>query len=434
MKYANFSNIGGANVDDEKSSINVGDYMQICAIDELYRSMGISCDDIYYINIKDIQNYSGEKLILPINFMISDLTFCKEGKFIFSDDIIPVFIGICIYREGFTFSEYNIDYLRKHSPIGCRDYLTLRLLKSYGIPSYLSGCVTFTLPYREKNQNQNKVYFVDVPEFVREYIPEFIIKKDIVIRHHIVELVKENFFDAFYARNYSLKLKDEYENCAGLVVTSRLHCASPCIAMGIPTILVREYSGYTFEWIKQYVRIFDEMDVNEIDWNNPYYDKRISDVKQTMRDVACYYIKKAWNDNYCCRIEDCFLDYKAIDCSYDNTQKVKGEKLTRILKSIIDKNIKNYCIWGLSEDAEEIYQYMKCYYPKAKLTRVIDTYRDVDFHGLKSEKPNIIEKNNDFFTIVTSINAVNAAKDLFKRVGKDKSEYAYIADAFIDEI
>lgn len=29
MKYANFSNIGGAYVDKKKSSINVGDYMQL---------------------------------------------------------------------------------------------------------------------------------------------------------------------------------------------------------------------------------------------------------------------------------------------------------------------------------------------------------------------------------------------------------------------
>ena len=34
-------------------------------------------------------------------------------KFIFSNDIIPVFIGICIYREGFTFSNYNIEYLKR---------------------------------------------------------------------------------------------------------------------------------------------------------------------------------------------------------------------------------------------------------------------------------------------------------------------------------
>lgn len=56
------------------------------------------------------------------------------------------------------------------------------------------------------------------------------------------------------------------------------------------------------------------------------------------------------------------------------------------------------------------------------------------FHGIQSEKPDIIKKHNLFIAIVTSEDAVNAAKDLFMRLGKPQSEFVYVADTFIDAI
>ena len=56
----------------------------------------------------------------------------------------------------------------------------------------------------------------------------------------------------------------------------------------------------------------------------------------------------------------------------------------------------------------------------------------MEFKGLKSEKPESVGKNDDFVTIVVSINAVNAAKDYFERIGKERSEYIFIADTFLD--
>ncbi|MHB9292886.1 hypothetical protein Holit_01999 [Hollandina sp. SP2] len=42
-------------------------------------------------------------------------------------------------------SPAGIKYLKKHEPIGCRDYGTVKLLGKYGINAYFSGCLTLTL-------------------------------------------------------------------------------------------------------------------------------------------------------------------------------------------------------------------------------------------------------------------------------------------------
>lgn len=156
-----------------------------------------------------------------------------------------------------------------------------------------------------------------------------------------------------------MQLKEEYENNTKLIVTSRLHCAAPCIARGIPTIIVRKYSGYTFEWIKQYVKIYDPSNVKDISWRAYEYEYNVEEAKRKMLGVACHFIKKAWEDNYQFQIEDFYTTYRNVELKYDNTQKMNDEKLKRILNVVIRSGYNEYCIWGISENAEDIYQYLK---------------------------------------------------------------------------
>ena len=54
----------------DKSSRYVGDNIQIYAIDELYRQIGIK--DIAYIETSDLGNYDGEYAILPVSMPLVD--------------------------------------------------------------------------------------------------------------------------------------------------------------------------------------------------------------------------------------------------------------------------------------------------------------------------------------------------------------------------
>lgn len=83
MKFANIDNLTRSNQYSEKLKINIGDYMQLIAIDNLYRYMGIGSKDIVHMKSEDLATYKGEKLILPINFMIAKYEFSPfkfDGK------------------------------------------------------------------------------------------------------------------------------------------------------------------------------------------------------------------------------------------------------------------------------------------------------------------------------------------------------------------
>lgn len=73
MKYANISiERGYAKSKERKNAIrvvNIGDYIQIIAIDNLYKKMGISKKDIVYIEYYDLFDYDGDDVILPFSFI-----------------------------------------------------------------------------------------------------------------------------------------------------------------------------------------------------------------------------------------------------------------------------------------------------------------------------------------------------------------------------
>ena len=58
-------------------------------------------------------------------------------------------------------SPASIAYFKQHQPIGCRDTHTLNLLQKHNIRSFLSGCLTLTLP-RYTGKRGDDILFVDV--------------------------------------------------------------------------------------------------------------------------------------------------------------------------------------------------------------------------------------------------------------------------------
>lgn len=50
MRYANIKSLPDANSADGKRRINTGDYIQLIAIDNIYKEMGIDRPEIYYID------------------------------------------------------------------------------------------------------------------------------------------------------------------------------------------------------------------------------------------------------------------------------------------------------------------------------------------------------------------------------------------------
>lgn len=140
-------------------------------------------------------------------------------------------------------SPASIAYFKQHQPIGCRDTHTLNLLQKHNIRSFLSGCLTLTLP-RYTGKRGDDILFVDVMRtnytssyrkaIVSRIIPKRYKDKIEFITHFSKEMKSQT---SHKRMNEAKLLLDRYKK-AKVVFTSLIHCALPCVAMGTPVVFV----------------------------------------------------------------------------------------------------------------------------------------------------------------------------------------------------
>lgn len=166
--------------------------------------------------------------------------FSHSYDFLPPKNILPVFIG-----THFTnFIQQYLIYLLARNPhyfddktIGCRDLYTLEFCQKLGLDAYFSRCLTLTLPKRQSQSSQNKVFFVGLADEFLPFIPKDIKNQAEHINQQLFMSDKPSSQAFFYAAN---TLLTRYKNEAKLIITSALHCAAPCTAMGIPVIFCRQ--------------------------------------------------------------------------------------------------------------------------------------------------------------------------------------------------
>ena len=150
-------------------------------------------------------------------------------------NVNPIMLSMHFERPIQSKIERYSDYLRSKAPIGCRDTETLAFLQKINVESFFSGCLTVLI----KNPNSGKkrsdeIYMVDVKSDYVSFIPEDIQKRAI----NVNQLVGNRTIDDRLARfQMSYNLLEMYSR-AKLVITQRLHCAMPCVALGTPVIFI----------------------------------------------------------------------------------------------------------------------------------------------------------------------------------------------------
>ncbi|HKP75251.1 MAG TPA: polysaccharide pyruvyl transferase family protein [Longimicrobiaceae bacterium] len=130
-------------------------------------------------------------------------------------------------------SRHNLAWLHRHGPVGARDPHTLELLTRRGIEAWYSGCLTLTLPPRDRSLAGERVVACGLG-------PEVVAGLARRTRHPpvAVDHVGGSVTGAGERMERAAELLDMYA-AARLVVTSRVHCALPCLAMGTPVLFVR---------------------------------------------------------------------------------------------------------------------------------------------------------------------------------------------------
>lgn len=397
MKYANIIYDG-----NRTGSVNLGDDIQLLAIQHIYEYMGIPEKDIVRISLSELSTYDGEYVILPISFPLYGY---RKDLYItmFSPKIIPIFLALSIMSNNI--SEEEQIYLRRFEPIGCRDIYTMNLLREKNILAYMGGCMTATLPKKEQ-PTRDKVYIVDIPEGDLKYIPDDI-KKEAIFTSQI----------KYDCKNPELEAKeylDNYAETAKLVVTSRLHCALPCTAMGIPVILMKDRYSFRFPTISKYIPIYTREKYNEIDWNPNVIDYE-ADKKRLLEFVVG-------------RLKSSFVKYSTmfdISYFYENDNKIDSfyiEHYDNVIEEInktFDKDYDfEYAVWGITQKADMICSYLEKNYPNSKLVTAYDRSKQVLFHGVQTSQNENDLLDSDTIVFVCTASAMEPAKKLFSTHNK----------------
>lgn len=266
------------------SEINIGDYIQALASSQYYPQI-----DGFLDRDEDLKDYNGEpcKMIMNGWYMHNPQNWPPTNK------IIPLFVAfhLNILAKKELTSPISISYLKKHEPIGCRDIDTMNLLKEKGINAYFSGCMTLTLGKKYYNsEKDDKTYIVDplldanigikeIFEAIREFtkypfdIIHLITNKGLRIhpgKNILKKIIKTSLYHKEYSKLFSrefvmnsiyicqqseyykknfktdMELLDEAERLiklyakAKLVITSRIHCALPCLGLETPVIFLQK--------------------------------------------------------------------------------------------------------------------------------------------------------------------------------------------------
>jgi hypothetical protein len=126
----------------------------------------------------------------------------------------------------------NARWLRQHGPVGARDLWTLDILQTNDIPAWFSGCLTLTLQRPADLERTDSVVLNDVSETVADFVSNRIalpVKRTTHANTHVVSGQRRFQIAESLLREYAQ---------ARLVITSRLHCALPCLALGTPVLLI----------------------------------------------------------------------------------------------------------------------------------------------------------------------------------------------------
>jgi hypothetical protein len=168
----------------------------------------------------------------------------------------------------------SIAYLKERGPIGCRDISTLKLLEAKGVEAYFSGCLTLTLGSILKKPIETaareEILLVEPNLDLRtlfESIPLHLRPKTSFVTHQTTLTgppeLRLSTVSAMLHRYASAKL----------VITSRLHCALPCLALGTPVVFVppaHDLDRFSGIWeLLNVARVSDGALIEAVPWNAP---------------------------------------------------------------------------------------------------------------------------------------------------------------------
>lgn len=215
---------------------NLGDYVQTIATKKAIEQIAGKSVPFQFWD-RDSLSFYGLQGERPPVCCVMQGWFSYSVNFLPSENVSPVYIGA---HFNSTVQDFLLRILCiepdffKEKDIGCRDLYTQEFCQKFRLSSYFSRCLTLTLERRSFSDNGKKVLLVNFPEAWESYLPLSIQKSSMRINQKDINN-KKSWQDLYLEAQNLLNF---YKESAALVITTALHCAAPCLAMGIPVVLL----------------------------------------------------------------------------------------------------------------------------------------------------------------------------------------------------
>ena len=241
-------------------SANVGDYVQtLASIGHVVRHQDVRFHGELAEELAVLQSrvrpehraggVGADLRVIPVNRDASSLDVVPEGTWLlafgwymhswyrirwdfpFHPHLRPVFVSFHVNHQE-SLEGDSLDYLRRHAPIGCRDWTTVHLLLDHGVPAFFSGCLTTTVdtlfPGDRPATDGLPVALVDL---VAGTEPTGVRGPTVTVHHSGIGVRGAGFVDNL---RLAVTVLESYRRDVSSVVTSRLHCYLPVRALGVP--------------------------------------------------------------------------------------------------------------------------------------------------------------------------------------------------------
>lgn len=286
-----------------QNNVNIGDDIQAYAVAQFLPSVD------YLIDRETLNSFvpeDGKPIAIPMcawymwrkwNWPPSDYIVPKLISMHYADHQLANQPGSTVKFEFLT--GIGGEYLNTWGPVGTRDLFTKQKLEEVGVDCYFSGCVTSTIKQMPRIKNVKKyICLVDLDDSAVKTIEEKLANEDVEIKifTHNAEVDSSRSWDE---RKAAVEERLTIYQNAVCIVTKRLHCALPCMAMEVPVLVVKQmendirFDPYYewFHWVKtsDFNKGLCDYDLLNPPANKPHYLKSRELISKELTDFVNMY-------------------------------------------------------------------------------------------------------------------------------------------------
>jgi Capsular polysaccharide synthesis protein/Polysaccharide pyruvyl transferase/Methyltransferase domain len=277
------------------STENLGDHVQLLAANRLLRRSGIAPEVLLDRDNEIASARAIDAMTPPVGILLNGWYKTNPAEWPPNPRLDPIYLGFHtrLFQSPTLVSPEAIEHYKLHEPIGCRDRYTAAMLRSHGVDTYLSYCLSLLYERR-----------LLAPETQTE---TFVVSRDRGILGHLPASLGESHFIAHYSGTFDFHenmlrvahLLERYRTRAKLIVTTLLHCALPAVAMGIPVVAfypansepMHASDRERFSSLERLIRVFRLEEAPDVDWGG--YTADVSYIKLSLLD-RFYETSKRW--------------------------------------------------------------------------------------------------------------------------------------------